>query len=65
MSISTSPRFLPETMRSFREVALPLFADGSFRAAVDVVLPVSELRRAHEMIDERTHFGKIVLNVKT
>jgi NADPH:quinone reductase-like Zn-dependent oxidoreductase len=30
---------------------------------LDVVLPLSELRRAHEMIDERTHFGKIVLKV--
>jgi NADPH2:quinone reductase len=63
MSISTSPRFLPETMRTFREEALPLFEQGVFRPVVDVVLPVSELRRAHQMIDERTHFGKIVLDV--
>ena len=61
MSISTSPRFLPETMQSFREVALPLFAEGIFRAAVDVVLPMTALPRAHEMIDERKHFGKVVL----
>jgi NADPH:quinone reductase-like Zn-dependent oxidoreductase len=63
MSISTSPQFLPVTMPSFREVALPLFADGTFRAAVDIVLPVTELRRAHELIDARTHFGKIVLEL--
>lgn len=63
MSISTSPRFLPETMKTFREEALPLFEQGVFRPVVDVVLPVTELRRAHEMIDERTHFGKIVLTV--
>jgi NADPH:quinone reductase-like Zn-dependent oxidoreductase len=63
MSISTSPRFLPETMRTFREEALPLFEQGVFKPVVDVVLPVAELRRAHEMIDERTHFGKIVLRV--
>ena len=61
MSISSSPQFLPVTMPSFREVALPLFADGGFRAAVDAVLPMTELARAHEMIDERRHFGKIVL----
>lgn len=61
MSISSSPRFLPETMASFREVALPLFADGTFRAAVDVVLPMTELVRAHALVDARTHFGKIVL----
>jgi NADPH:quinone reductase-like Zn-dependent oxidoreductase len=63
MSISTSPRFLPETMKTFREEALPLFEQGVFKPVVDVVLPVAELRRAHEMIDERTHFGKIVLAV--
>lgn len=61
MSISSSPRFLPETMVSFREVALPLFAEGTFRALVDVVLPMAEVARAHELIDARTHFGKIVL----
>jgi NADPH:quinone reductase-like Zn-dependent oxidoreductase len=61
MSISSSPRFLPETMASFREAALPLFANGTFRAAVDVVLPMTELAQAHALIDARTHFGKIVL----
>lgn len=61
MSISSSTRFLPETMASFREVALPLFADGTFRALVDVVLPMTELVQAHELVDARTHFGKIVL----
>ncbi|HKZ74951.1 MAG TPA: zinc-binding dehydrogenase, partial [Steroidobacteraceae bacterium] len=63
MSISTSPRFMPETMTSFREIALPLFEQGVFKPVLDVVLPVTGLKRAHEMIDERTHFGKIVLRV--
>ncbi|TVS14870.1 MAG: hypothetical protein EA417_14415 [Gammaproteobacteria bacterium] len=63
MSISTSPRFMPETMQTFASEALPLFDSGVFRPVVDVVLPIRELRRAHEMIDERTHFGKIVLMV--
>ena len=61
MSISTSPRFLTRTMTSFREIALPLFADGTFRAVLDVTLPMTDLARAHAMIDERTHYGKIVL----
>lgn len=63
MSISTSPRFMPETMASFRDQALPRFADGTFQPMVDVVLPVTELPRAHELIDARTHFGKIVLEI--
>ena len=63
MSISTSPRFMPESMASFREIALPLFAQGVFKPVLDVVLPLAELKRAHQMIDERTHFGKIVMTV--
>jgi NADPH:quinone reductase-like Zn-dependent oxidoreductase len=63
MSISTSPRFMDQTMTSFREIALPLFADGTFRAVVDTVLPVTDLARAHAMIDERSHYGKVVMRV--
>lgn len=63
MSISTSPKFIPETMKTFRDQALPLFANGTFKAVVDTVMPISELVRAHEMIDERKHFGKVILEV--
>ena len=61
MSISTSPAFMTQTMPSFRESALPLFASGELVPVVDTVLPMSELVRAHEMVDERTHFGKVIL----
>jgi NADPH:quinone reductase-like Zn-dependent oxidoreductase len=61
MSISTSARFLPESMRSFRELAVPMFARGEFKAVVDTVLPMRDLAKAHEMVDSRTHFGKVVL----
>ena len=61
MSISSSARFLPETMASFRAIALPLFANKALHAVVDTVLPMSELPRAHRMVEERRHFGKIVL----
>jgi len=63
MSISTSARFMSCTMPRFREVALPLLADGVFKAPVGPVLPLSEVARAHELIDERNHFGKIILTV--
>ena len=62
MSISTSPRFLPETMRTFREQALPLFAAGAFKPVVDTVLPMSELAKAHGMVNDRDHFGKIIMS---
>jgi NADPH:quinone reductase-like Zn-dependent oxidoreductase len=61
MSISTSARFLPESMRSFRELAVPRFAHGEFKAVVDTVLPMRDLAKAHGMVDSRTHFGKVVL----
>ena len=61
MSISTSPAFMTQTMPAFRESALPLFASGELVPVVDTVLPMSELVRAHEMVDERTHFGKVIL----
>lgn len=63
MSISTSPKFVPVTMREFRERAIPLFANGTFQAVVDTVMPIGELVRAHEMIDEHKHYGKIILQV--
>jgi len=61
MSISTSARLVPETMRSFREVAVPGFANGTFKAVIDKTLPMSALVEAHAMVDSRTHYGKIVL----
>jgi len=61
MSISTSPAFMTRTMPDFRERALPLFASGELTPVVDTVLPMSELVRAHAMVDERTHFGKVIL----
>lgn len=63
MSISTSPLFIPETMKSFREKALPMFADGTFKPVIADVLPLARLVRAHEMVGERTHYGKVILEV--
>ena len=61
MSISTSSAFMTKTMPAFRQHAVPLFASGELTPWVDTVLPMSELRRAHEMVDERKHFGKVIL----
>jgi NADPH:quinone reductase-like Zn-dependent oxidoreductase len=61
MSISTSPRYLAETIPSFAAEALPRFADGRFRSVVDTILPMAEIAKAHAMISDRRHFGKIIL----
>jgi NADPH:quinone reductase-like Zn-dependent oxidoreductase len=64
MSISTSHAFMSHTMPAFRATAVPLFADGTFKPYVDRVLPLENVADAHRMIDERRHFGKIILRVR-
>jgi NADPH:quinone reductase-like Zn-dependent oxidoreductase len=41
--------------------ALKFVREGKIRAVVDRVLPLSEARQAHEVIENRAHFGKVVL----
>jgi NADPH:quinone reductase-like Zn-dependent oxidoreductase len=65
MSISTSRAFMTETMPAFRSTVLPLFQDGTFEPYVDRVLALEQVADAHRMIDERRHFGKIVLKVSS
>lgn len=63
MSISTSPQFVPVTMKDFRERAVPLFAQGKLKPVIAQVLPLDSLTRAHQMVGERHHFGKIILEI--
>lgn len=41
--------------------AMKFVAAGKIRAVVDRVLPLSEARQAHELIESRGQFGKVVL----
>jgi NADPH:quinone reductase-like Zn-dependent oxidoreductase len=41
--------------------ALKFVREGKIRAVVDRVLPLSEARQAHELIENRAQFGKVVL----
>jgi NADPH:quinone reductase-like Zn-dependent oxidoreductase len=41
--------------------ALKFVTAGKVRAVVDRVLPLSEARQAHELLEERGQFGKVVL----
>jgi NADPH:quinone reductase-like Zn-dependent oxidoreductase len=41
--------------------ALKFVRTGQLRPVVDSVLPLAEARRAHERIEAREHFGKVVL----
>ena len=42
--------------------AMKFVAQGKIRAVVDRALPLSEARQAHELMETRGQFGKIVLN---
>lgn len=45
--------------------AMKFIATGKIRAVVDQVLPLAEARRAHELMEDRAQFGKLVLKVKS
>jgi NADPH:quinone reductase-like Zn-dependent oxidoreductase len=47
--------------RSDLNDALRHVASGALRPVVDSVLPLTDARRAHERIEAREHFGKVVL----
>lgn len=40
---------------------LPLFEKGLLKPVIDKVFPLTEARAAHERMEARTHFGKIIL----
>ena len=41
--------------------AMKFIESGAIRAVVDQTLPLAEARRAHELIEQRAQFGKLVL----
>jgi NADPH:quinone reductase-like Zn-dependent oxidoreductase len=44
--------------------AMPLLADGRIKPVVGLILPLWEARQAHEILEQRKVFGKIVLQVR-
>jgi NADPH:quinone reductase-like Zn-dependent oxidoreductase len=40
---------------------LPQFTSGKLKPVVDVVMPMSEVRAAHQRMDANTNFGKIIM----
>jgi len=43
--------------------AMKFIESGQIRAVVDRVLPLAEARKAHELMEDRAQFGKLVLSV--
>ncbi len=44
--------------------AMKFVERGAIRAVVDQTLPLAEARRAHELMEDRAQFGKLVLAIK-
>ncbi len=51
------------TTAAFRERVLPRFASGELRPVIHAVLPLAEVRKAHELMAADANTGKIVLEV--
>jgi NADPH2:quinone reductase len=49
-----------DTAENFK-LALKLAAEGKLKVLIDKVLPLEEARRAHEIVEERSGIGKVVL----
>ncbi len=43
--------------------ALALIEAGHLRPVVDTVLPLEQIREGHRLLEERAHFGKVVIEV--
>ncbi len=41
--------------------AAPLFFEGKLKPAIDVVMPLADIRKAHERLESAQQFGKIVV----
>lgn len=52
-----------EIIAAFEQNVLPKFADRSVVPVIHKVLPIDEVREAHNMMEKDGQFGKIVLSV--
>ena len=52
-----------EIIAEFTRRALPKFADRSIVPIIEQVFPMDEVVAAHQMMEEDSHFGKIVLQI--
>jgi NADPH:quinone reductase len=58
---SRPPEEKAKLSQDFARDILPQFSSGKLKPVLDVVMPMSEVRAAHQRMDANTNFGKIVL----
>lgn len=51
-------------MKDFSSLALPLFKNGTFRPIIHTVLPLADIKQAHELMENNVNTGKIILKVE-
>ena len=54
-------RHQPERLRQLQEELLGLYSAGKLRPVISQVLPLSQLKQALQLVEERQAIGKIVL----
>ena len=52
-----------EVTARFRERSLPLLESGELKTVVDSILPLEDVRQAHERMEENLNTGKIILRL--
>lgn len=53
-----------ELVKNFSSLALPLFENGMFKPIIHTVLPLGNIRQAHELMESNVNTGKIILKVE-
>jgi NADPH:quinone reductase-like Zn-dependent oxidoreductase len=51
-------------LRELAEKVWPKIEDGTIRPKICAVLPIVEAERAHEILKDSRHVGKVVLQVR-
>ncbi|GFS12378.1 quinone oxidoreductase PIG3 [Elysia marginata] len=60
---SRSLEYKTSLVTDFSQLAMPKFADGTFQPIVQTVLPLSDIAKAHSLMEANKTLGKIVLEV--
>ena len=60
ITIYGNPMDTPENFK----LALKVAAEGKLKVLIDQVLPLGEVRRAHELVEQRAGIGKVVLTLE-
>uniref|UniRef100_A0A2C9JKB5 Enoyl reductase (ER) domain-containing protein n=1 Tax=Biomphalaria glabrata TaxID=6526 RepID=A0A2C9JKB5_BIOGL len=61
---SRSVNYKENLIQEFMQKAIPLFQNGTFKPVIEQVFPLSDIAKAHSMIESNQNLGKIILEVK-